>query len=292
MAAGKWPLRMLVMVGLGGACLFLCLRLRQAGHLRITDWLTAGGIFVLSVLLVRAARPRGSDWRDSETSEDETGHRRGLLWIILLPLLLWALYGGSDRLGLGGKKSQDRVKTLQTPRIMRTLAGQADETGWVPALSDAGGFSVRVPDLFNEAIATLKLNGRPTPVVIVGARAGELKFVVLAAKWTGGGKDLKARVKSAARSLSRFKKPVASREESFGNGFPAIEVEGDAPEAKGFAKIIATDTAVYGLEVEGPELTDEMREAARTFFDSFAIVAPEPNEAMIRDAIKSGDPNR
>jgi len=252
----------------------------------------AGGIFVLSVLLVRAARPRSADWRDSETPESEAGQRRGFLWIILLPLLLWALYGGSGGFGLAGKKSQDRVRRLETPRMIQTLAGQADDSGWVPAASTAGGFSVRVPDLFNEAIATLKLNGRLTPVVIVGARTEELRFVVLAAKWTGGGKDLKARAKSAAKSLSQFKNPVASREELFEGKFPTIEVEGGTPEIKGLARIIATDNAVYGLEVEGPELTDEVRETARRFFDSFAIVAPEPNETMIRDIIERGDPNQ
>jgi len=60
----------------------------------------------------------------------------------------------------------------------------------------------------------------------------------------------------------------------------------------GERSIIVTDKAVYSLEVEGAELTDDARDAARRFFDSFAIVAPEPNEAMIREAIEAGDPNQ
>jgi len=286
------PLKMLVLVGLGGAGLFLCLRLRQAGHLRPADWLTAGGIFVLSVLLVLAARPKSADWQDSETPPNPTGQRRGLLWIILLPLFIWVLYGGSDGLWKGGAKSPRRMQATDAPHVIRSLAGEPDDTGWVRALSAAGGFSVHVPDLFSEAFATLKLNGRLTPVVIVGVRTEELRFVALAAKWSADAKDLKAHAKSTARSLCRLKNPTVSREGLFEDKFPLIEMEGDAAGAEGLARIIVTDKAVYSLEVEGAELTDDARDAARRFFDSFAIVAPEPNEAMIREAIEAGDPNQ
>jgi hypothetical protein len=285
---------MIVLVGLGGAGAFLCLRQRQAGHLLPTDWLTAGMIFAVSALLVRAARPRpaGGDDEDSETRPESIAQRKGLLWIGLVCLFLWILYGGAGGLGEGWTKSKGWMRTVRGAHMIRTLAGQPDETGWVPARSEAGGFSVHVPDSFNEAVTVLKMSGRLTPVVIVGVKTGDLKYVALAAPWTGSGKDLKTRVKAAAKSLCQFEDSVVLREDLFEGRFPLIEIEGDVRAGRGLAKIIATDRAVYGLEVEGPELTDSARADAKRFFDSFAIVAPEPNEAVIRAAIEAGDPNQ
>jgi len=180
---------------------------------------------------------------------------------------------------------------LRHPRTIRTEAGEPDATGWVPALSPLGGFSVSLPDRFNEAVVALKIKGRLTPVVVVGARMEDLKFVVLAARWRDGVKDLKARAKAAVKSLCQFTNPVVSREELFDGRFPLVEVEGDASGGRGLARIIATDDAVYGLAVEGPELTGSARAVAQRFFDSFTIVAPEPNEAMIHDAIGLAEPN-
>ncbi|MGE5294581.1 MAG: hypothetical protein ACM3VT_07120, partial [Solirubrobacterales bacterium] len=218
--------------------------------------------------------------------------RKGPLWIVLVCLFLWVLYGGSSGFLGGGAQSPDWMRAIQTPRMIRTSAGQPDATGWVPVLSAAGGFSASVPGRFNEAIAALKIGGRRTPVVIVGVKTEDLEFVAIAAKWTGGSQDLKTRVKTAVRSLCRFKNPVVVKEELFDGKFPLIEMEGDAPAAKGLARIIATDRAVYGLTVEGPALTDDMRADARRFFESFATTAPEPNEAVIRDLIDGADPNQ
>ena len=309
MAAGQMPLKMLVPAGVGGAGLFLYMRHQQTGSLRLVDWIIAGSILALSVLILCAswfrttkAWENSEDSADSEDSEDSRpmmgGQFRWLLAILLLPLLLWMVYSTDDFQDLL-KKPDERMhaaraltEALKSPRTIRTLAGEPDETGWVPAHSAAGGFFVHVPDRFNEVIVALEMEGRPTPVVVVGARTEELKFVVLAARWTGGTKDLKARAKIAVKSLCHFQNPVVLKEELFEGKFPLIELEGDAATAKGLARIIATDKAVYGLAVEGPDLTDDVRTAAGRFFDSFAIVAAEPNEAVILNLIDAGDPNQ
>lgn len=305
MAPRQMPLKILVPVGVGGAGLFLYMRHQQTGQLRLVDWMIAGSILAVSVLIVCASWFRTTKaWEDSDDSPDSQdsrpmmgGQLRWMLAILLLPLLLWIVYSNDDLMDLW-KQPAERAQTkalieaLKSPRTIRTLAGEPDETGWVPAHSDAGGFFVHVPDRFNEAIVALEMEGRPTPVVVVGARTEEWKFVALAARWAGGPKNLKARIQTAAKSLCQFENPVVVREGLFDGRFPLIEMEGEADAAKGLARIIATDKAVYGLAVEGPELTAGARADARRFFDSFAIVAPEPNEAVIRAAIEAVDPNQ
>jgi hypothetical protein len=299
MATGQMPLKILVPAGVGGAGLFLYVRHQQTGHLRVVDWIIAGSILALSLLVVLAPRLRTTEgWDDEEESPAFSGQRKLFLAVILFPLLLWVLYQATDGFQSLGKSPDEQTResralteALRHPRTIRTEAGEPDETGWVPALSPLGGFSVSLPDRFNEAVVALKLEGRFTPVVVVGARMENHRFVVLAARWSDGAKDLKVRAKAAAKSLCQFKNPVVSREELFEGGFPWIEVEGDASSGKGLARIIATDKAVYGLAVEGPELTVSMRAVAQRFFDSFTIVAPEPNEAMIRDAVGLAEPN-
>ncbi len=299
------PLKMLVLAGVGGAGLFLYMRHQQTGHLRLVDWIIAGSILVLSVLIVCASWFRTTKaWENSEDSTDSedsrplmSGQLRWLLAILLLPLLLWVVYSTDDFQDLL-KKAEERTQTkalieaLKNPHAVRILAGEPDETGWVPAHSAAGGFFVYVPDRFNEVIVALEMEGRPTPVVVVGARTENLKFVALAARWTGGGKDLKGRAKTAVKSLCHFENPVVLREELFEDRFPLVEVEGEVGAAKGLARIIATDKAVYGLAVEGPDLTGDVRAAAGRFFDSFAIVASEPNEAVILNLIDAVEPNQ
>lgn len=299
MARGQMPLKILVPAGLGGAGLFLYARHQQAGHLRVVDWIIAGSILALSLLVVLAPRMRTTEgWDDEEESPAFSGQRKLLLAVILMPLLLWVLYQATDGFQSLVKPTDEQTResralaqALRHPRTIRTEAGDPDETGWVPALSPLGGFSVSLPDRFNEAVVALKMEGRFTPVVVVGARMENHRFVVLAARRSDGAKDLKARAKAVVKSLCQFRNPVVSREELFEGRFPWIEVEGDASSGKGLARIIATDTAVYGLAVEGPELTDSVRAAAQRFFDSFTIVAPEPNEAMIRDAVGLAEPN-
>lgn len=293
-------MKILVPAGVGGAGLFLYMRHQQTGHLRLVDWIIAGSIFVLSLLVVLSSCfGTTAGWEDPEESPAFSGQRKWLLAIFLLPVLLWGVYSHSENFQDLLKKPDEQMQAaralaqaLKTPRVIRTQAGEPDGTGWVPVLSPAGGFSAYVPDRFNEAIVALKMDGRPAPVVVVGARTEELKFVVFAARWSSGPQSLEARARAAVKSFCQFKDPVVLREELYEARFPLIEVEGDAPKAKGLARIIATDKAVYGLAVEGPELTASVREAARRFFDSFAIVAPEPNEAAIRDAVDHGEPNR
>lgn len=299
MARGQMPLKILVPAGLGGAGLFLYARHQQAGHLRVVDWIIAGSILALSLLVVLAPRMRTTEgWDDEEESPAFSGQRKLLLAVILMPLLLWVLYQATDGFQSLVKPTDEQTResralaqALRHPRTIRTEAGEPDETGWVSAQSPLGGFSVSLPDRFNEAVVALKMEGRFTPVVVVGARMENHRFVVLAARRSDGAKDLKARAKAVVKSLCQFRNPVVSREELFEGRFPWIEVEGDASSGKGLARIIATDTAVYGLAVEGPELTDSVRAAAQRFFDSFTIVAPEPNEAMIRDAVGLAEPN-
>jgi hypothetical protein len=297
-AARRMSLKILVAAGAIGAGLFLRMRHQQTGHLRLVDGVIAGSILALSVLGVFASRFRTTEgWDDSEDSagSDDShpligGQIRWLVVVLLLPLLLWIVYSNDDLMDLW-KQPAERAQTkalieaLKSPRTIQTLAGEPDETGWVPAHSDAGGFFIHVPDRFNEAIVALKLECRETPVVVVGARTEDLKFVALAASWTGGPKNLKGRIQTAAKSLCQFENPVVVREGLFEDRFPLIEMTGKTGGAKGFARIIATDKAVYGLAVEGPQLTDAMRADAARFFDSFAILAPEPNEAVILDAI-------
>lgn len=305
MAARQMSLKILMPAGVVGAGLFLYMRHQQTGHIRLVDWIIAGSIVALSVLVVLASRFRTTEgWDDTEDSagSDDSrtmvdGQLRWLVVVLLLPVLLWALYSNGDLLGLF-QNPQERAQTaeileaLQSPLTIQTLAGEPDETGWVPAHSDAGGFFVHVPDRFNEAIVALTLEGRQTPVVVVGARTEDLKFVALAARWAGGAKNLKARTQAVAKSLCQFENPIVVREGLFEERFPLVEMTGETGDAKGLARIIATDEAVYGLAVEGPQLTDAMRADAARFFDSFAILAPEPNEAVILDLIEAEDPSR
>lgn len=305
MAARQMSLKILMPAGVVGAGLFLYVRHQQTGQIRLVDWIIAGSIVALSVLIVLAPRFRTTEgWDDSEdaASSDDSrpmvgGQLRWLVVVLLLPVLLWALYSNGDLLGLF-QNPQERAQTaeilavLKSPRTIRTLAGEPDETGWVPAHSDAGGFFVHVPDRFNEAVVALTLEGRQTPVVVVGARTEDLKFVALAASWMGSRKDLKTHVKAAAKSLCHFENPIVVTEGLFEERFPLIEMTGQIGDAHGLARIIATDKAVYGLAVEGPQLTDAMRADAGRFFDSFAILAPEPNEAVILNAIGLAEPNQ
>ncbi|HON90028.1 MAG TPA: hypothetical protein PKZ07_00525 [Sedimentisphaerales bacterium] len=299
MATGQMPLKILVPAGLGGASLFLYVRYRQVGHLRIVDWFIAGSILAMSLMVVLASRMRTTQgWEDEEESPAFRNQRKLFLAVILFPLLLWVLYQTTDdfqRLVKPDEQTQESrvlVQALRHPLVIRTEAGEPDATGWVPALSPLGGFFVSLPNRFNEAVVALKMEGRFTPVVVVGAQMEDRKFVVLATRRSGGPKDLKTCAKAAVKSLCQFKNLVLSREDLFEGRFPWIEVEGDALGGKGLARIIATDRAVYGLAVEEPELTDNTRAAAQRVFGSFKIVAPEPNEGMIRRLLRGGDPDQ
>ncbi len=300
MAARQMGWKLCVPAGVIGVGWFLYVRYRQAGHLHLVDWIIAGSALVMSLLIIRVCRPKPpAAGQDSEESPAVTSQPKWLLKIGLLPLLLLVVYGASPDLQnaaktRGGRRQvtkalEDATKNAHT---IRTRAGQADDTGWVPASSTAGGFFVYVPDCFNEVITTFRIGDRPAPVVAVGAATADLKFVAFAAYDGGSRRNLKARAGDAIKSLRRFTSAVVSREGLFENKFPLIEMEMKARKTRGLLRLIVTDETVYGLAVEGPELTDSVRTTAGRFFDSFALVASEPNELTSSGPTDGGEPNR
>jgi len=282
----KWnPLTILVPSAVVVTGLFLGMRYLQTGTLRPRDWIVITATLVFSVVLVwmswrwTAARP------PSPPSGEAEKRRRWLVHIGVGVLVIGGTFSilkdfavGWNRHKARRQTTEAREKAKSSVRMIRTSAGQADSTGWIPARSVVGGFYVHVPDHFNEATAMLPVDGRPTPMVMVATRTADLKFVAFSLPYSSGESDMAARARKAVRSLDQFKGAVMCRERWFEDRFPLIEMEVNTPHIKGLGRVILTDETLYSLMVESRELTDEARTTAQRFFDSFEIVPSEQSE--------------
>lgn len=297
MATKKMPLKLFVPAAVSGIALFLFARHLRMGRLGLQDVIIAGTALAVGLFIFWISGRRTTARWASEQPSPMNRRRRWLLAVGIGALFLSATYSVFEEFRGALKKWNERrqaavarEEAMNNLHVIRTLAGRPDSAGWVPVSSTAGGFFVYVPGRFNEVTSTVEMGGRETFVVVVGARKGELKLVVMAFKDIGGGQSLEARTQDAIRQLGQFKNAIVCRRHLFADKFPLIEMEMNTAKPKGLGHIVVTDTTVYGLSVEGPELTEDLRATAKRFFDSFAVMPSEPNE--LQDRIPTGPESR
>ncbi len=168
-------------------------------------------------------------------------------------------------------------------RIIRTGAGQRDATGWVPARSRDGRFSVHMPDYFIEAVTEMSRTGRTEPLPVLSASFKEANFMVVTLPCKDPEKTPAMRMQKA---LARIKQTQGGQikvleEGLYADQYPRLiaEFHVDASGADGLMQIIIFDEQQYMLTVECPEVTEELRAMAQRFFQSFEILAADPNTA-------------
>jgi hypothetical protein len=103
-----------------------------------------------------------------------------------------------EELGFGESKSPEFSVTIHQPLGKGTL----DETGWCKAVSTEGGFSVALPNLYNDFTASgTPKNRQPFKHFLVGTRDDRnILFLAVAGKRTDG--------KSEAEYLEDFVDPI------------------------------------------------------------------------------------
>lgn len=281
----------------GGVGTFLGLCYLRTGHVKLQVWITVGVAVAISLLVVWVSCRRALARQTSGQSPPVEKRRTWLFRTGVGLLMLWMTFNLVKDFAVALNGYNDRKQTAQVRedmksnlRVIRTSAGQADSTGWIPVCSVAGGFSVYVPSPFSEVTATTEIDGQPVPVVLVGTQTADLKFAALAIELHSGEQEM-ARAEHAIKSLRQFKNAIVRNKRLFKDRFPLMEMEVNAPQVKGLGQVIVTDKTHYILSVESRELTEEVRTTARRFFDSFEIIPSEPNEPPQHDAANPLEPS-
>jgi hypothetical protein len=268
----------------GGVGTFLGLCYLRTGHVKLQVWIAVGVTVAISLLVAWVSCRRALARQASGQSPPVEKQRTWLFRTGVGLLMLWMTFSLFKDFAVALKGHNDRKQTAQVRgdmksnlRVIRTAAGQADSTGWIPVRSAAGGFSVYVPSPFSEVTTTAEMDGQSVPVVMVGTKTADLKFAALAIELHSGEREI-ACAEHAIKSLRQFKDAIVCNKRLFKDRFPLMEMEVNVPQVKGFGQAIVTDKTLYILSVESRELTEDVRMTARRFFDSFEIVPSEPNE--------------
>jgi len=142
-----------------------------------------------------------------------------------------------------------------------------NETGWYPAISTEGRYSVLMPLPFSDyTIAAKKMDGSDLLMHFISARTTDgVKFSVSGASWDSPKPDL-------SRLYEDFRKPgqtlsVPLYSEAKGTYVQTFEVSGEKSGA--FIRHVITPTELFSFVVEFPPgMRDTVEPLARRFFDS------------------------
>jgi len=199
-------------------------------------------------------------------------------------MLLHTFYPMYKKVRVGQSSRQANEDIRKNARVIRTNTGQRDVTGWVPARSTDGRFSVMMPNVFNEIVTQTARNGRTQELTALGTSCKGATFMVTTCPYEDPGKALAGRKQEA---LDRMKQTKGGQikileEGLYAERYPRLIAEAhvDANGADGLVQIVMADEGWYMVSVQGSELTEELRAMAQRFFQSFEITAPDPNAAV------------
>lgn len=157
----------------------------------------------------------------------------------------------------------------------RTAAGDPDESEWYPAVSTDGGYSVSLPNAFNDFTMTMtETGGGQTTACVVAARTpGRDVYSVVA--FLNPPASLRGKSYEAlAQEFEQRGFTVKTRGVTL-DGVQGIEIQASSSRASGITRTFRTSTALYQISVEafGPRGLESIQDDARRFLDSFAFPA-------------------
>ena len=266
-------------VGLG---LFLGARYIARGRISTTDWVAvAGGLAIAGVAFWASAR-RAAKRQSPETAPPLSMRTKVLLGVVML-ISLSSFHDLFKDAAVGHRRRQRREQMRKKARIIRTGAGRRDATGWVPARSTDGRFSVQMPNLFNEMVTEMPRQGRTEPLTALSALFKDAKFMVVTLPCDDPEKTPAMRLQMVIARMKQIRggQMKVLEQGLYADRYPRliIECHVDATGADGLTQAIILDGQHYMLTVECPELTEELRTMAQRFFQSFEVLTLDPNTA-------------
>lgn len=156
----------------------------------------------------------------------------------------------------------------------RRAAGEPGNDGWYLAESTEGGYSVKVPYVFNDFTGIRRTEkGNVTRLYLVGTKTpDEIQFSVLKGV-RADSKPIPESLESLARGFSKDKDVKEKRLITYA-GMSGIKFKVIGPATATLARIFMDETTVFTLTVENkaaPMLTRDIEQAATIFFDSLQL---------------------
>jgi hypothetical protein len=155
----------------------------------------------------------------------------------------------------------------------RTSAGERDQSGWCRAVSTDGGYSISLPNVFNDFTMTVvEEGGTTTTACVVAARTPE-RDVFSVVKFLNPPRSLRGKsYESLAEEFQQRGFTVKTRGVAL-DGVQGIEIQASSSRASGITRTFRTSTALYQISVEafGPRGLEYIGDDARRFLESFAF---------------------
>jgi hypothetical protein len=161
----------------------------------------------------------------------------------------------------------------QEMQMHRKQAGEPDASGWMPAASTAGRFSVHLPMKFNDFTVTEKNPGAPAARMhTVGIRSSD-RIALLATRI-----EYRKGAASAREFFARFEKgqglgtaPESVKPLKLG-ALRAVDLALKRPAEVSYQRVVLLDADLLMLSVEAPREHDALaQELAARFFDSLKV---------------------
>jgi hypothetical protein len=156
-------------------------------------------------------------------------------------------------------------------KVHRQSAGTLDASGWTPAKSTEGAFSVKLPLLFNDFTTPESNSTEPVKrtFVVGGDRIDGARFVAMRVEYREGAKAAKQYFESAKVTMQQTNNPTQAKSLVFG-GAPAWEATiCQAISGCGSFRYVLAGETVFMLAVEYPlAKRDDLRGQISTFFKS------------------------
>jgi hypothetical protein len=161
----------------------------------------------------------------------------------------------------------------QEMKMHRKQAGEPDASGWMPAASTGGRFSVHLPMKFNDFTVTEKNPGAPVARThTVGIRSSErIALVATRIEYRKG-------AQSAREFFARFEKgqglevaPESVKPLKLG-ALRAVDLTLKRPAEVSYQRVVLLDADLLMLSVEAPKEHDALaQELCARFFDSLKV---------------------
>lgn len=160
----------------------------------------------------------------------------------------------------------------------RRSAGDRDEVGWCQAVSTDGGYSVSLPNVFNDFTMTVvEEGGSTTTACVVAARTPE-RDVFSVVKFVNPPASLRVKsYESLAKEFEQRGFAVKTRAVTLGE-LHGIEIQASSSGGSGITRTFRTSDVLYQISVEafGPRGLEFIRDDARRFLDSFTLPEETP----------------
>ena len=161
-----------------------------------------------------------------------------------------------------------------TLTIHRRGAGEPDEDGWCLAESSEGGFSVKVPTLFNDATASYTAqSGRVVKMYYLTAQT-ERGTVYSVGAVTGVEGGVPTAESQFERTIAEYKSEITEKRYMNHAGMKGLHIKISHPDEATFLRLYRSGPTLYTLSVAhtpGPVMPIGVEIDAIHFLDSFRV---------------------